>query len=140
VPEVAGFDLARAVSASKEAVVLRVHVQPGAKSEGLAGAHGAALKVRVCAPASSGRANAALLRLLSRELGVPASSLSLRGGGHSRDKAVAVAGMAVAEVQSRLAAALARAAAGDAGDHPGDRARDRAGDRAPDRAGDRPRG
>ncbi|MGC8626761.1 MAG: DUF167 domain-containing protein [Acidimicrobiales bacterium] len=96
------FDLSRA------GVVLRVHVQPGARSEGLVGVHGASLKARVRAPAESGRANAAVLKLLARELGVPLSSLSLRAGEQGRDKRVVVAGLAAGEVEHRLALALQR--------------------------------
>lgn len=44
-------DLAGLVEAGTDGVVLRVHVQPGARGEGIAGVHGNALKVRVRAPA-----------------------------------------------------------------------------------------
>ena len=54
-------DLAGLVDAGKDGAVLRVHVQPGARGEGIAGVHGNALKVRVRAPATSGRANDAVL-------------------------------------------------------------------------------
>ena len=99
-------DLAGLVEAGTDGAVLRVHVQPGARGEGIAGVHGNALKVRVRAPATSGRANDAVLTLLSKELGVPATALTLTGGASSRDKRVRIAGLSAAELEKRLAATL----------------------------------
>jgi uncharacterized protein len=96
-------DLARLVDAAKDGSVLRVHVQPGAKGEGIAGVHGNALKVRVRAPATSGRANEAVLALLAKELGLPAVALTLSAGAFSRDKSVRFAGLSAAELETRLA-------------------------------------
>jgi hypothetical protein len=98
------------VEAGKHGAVLRVHVQPGAPSEGLAGTHGTALKLKVRAPAVSGKANQALLRLLARELGVPAADVALVGGTTSRDKRVRFDGLSVADLCQRLTSALARLA------------------------------
>jgi uncharacterized protein (TIGR00251 family) len=89
--------------------VLRVHVQPGASREGVAGVHGAALKVRVRAPAVSGRANEATIALLAREIGVPPGSLSLTAGSTSRDKRIRFAGLAASELRARLHKALSAA-------------------------------
>jgi hypothetical protein len=99
-------DLAGLVDAGKDGAVLRVHVQPGASGEGIAGVHGDALKVRVRAPATSGRANEAVLSLLAKELGVPAAVLTITGGASSRDKRVRFAGISAAELEERLAGAL----------------------------------
>jgi uncharacterized protein (TIGR00251 family) len=102
---------AKLFDVSKDGVVLRAHVQPGARGEGLVGAHGDALKVRVRAAAVSGKANAAVLGLLARELDVPVSSVRLVAGAARRDKRVAFAGMTGPELGARLAQALLRAAA-----------------------------
>ncbi len=99
-------DLAGLVDAGTDGAVLRVHVQPGASREGIAGVHGNALKVRVRAQATSGRANEAVLTLLAKELGVPATVLTLTGGASSRDKRVRFAGLSAAELEKRLAATL----------------------------------
>jgi uncharacterized protein (TIGR00251 family) len=93
----------------KGGVILRVHVQPSARTEGMAGAHGSSLKVRVRAPAVAGKANRALLALLARELGVSPAGLVLVGGANGRDKRVAIAGLNVPEVGERLAEAWRRA-------------------------------
>ncbi len=83
---------------------MKVHVQPGARWEGVVGLHGAALKIAVTAPAVGGKANQAAARLLSEALGLKPSALSLVGGQRSRDKRFFVAG---AEV-GNLAMALSR--------------------------------
>jgi len=99
-------DLAGLVDSGKDGAVLRVHVQPGARGEGIAGVHGNALKVRVRAPATSGRANEAVLTLLAKELGVPAATLALTSGASSRDKRVLFAGLSAAELEKRLAGTM----------------------------------
>ena len=59
------------------------------------------LKVRVRAAASEGEANAALIRLLARSLGVPPHDVDLLAGATARVKRIKVVGAAAA-----LAAAL----------------------------------
>jgi len=56
------------------------------------------LKARVRAPASEGEANAALLKLLARTLGVAVRDVSLVGGATARRKRIKVAGPAAALV------------------------------------------
>ena len=60
------------------------------------------LKVRVRARPVEGEANAALLRLLARTLGVPKSALSLDRGGQSRTKMISVDGLSDADLRDRL--------------------------------------
>ena len=57
------------------------------------------------APPVDGAANAAVARLLARALGVSPSSISVVKGLQAREKIVEVAGLGVAEIRSRLAAA-----------------------------------
>jgi uncharacterized protein YggU (UPF0235/DUF167 family) len=59
------------------------------------------LRARVAAPPADGAANRALLRLVARELGVPASRVRLVIGASGREKLVAVAGISPATVQAR---------------------------------------
>ena len=51
-----------------------------------------ALKASVTAPPADGRANAALLRLLAKELRLPARDLAIVGGRKGRSKLVHIAG------------------------------------------------
>lgn len=69
---------------------LRVHAQPGARRSEIGGLHGAALKVRLQAPALEGKANAALARLLASSLGLPVRAVVIVSGEHSREKRVLI--------------------------------------------------
>lgn len=84
---------------------LRLRVVPGAGRAGFVGRYGAAWKVRVAAPPERGRANDAVLKLLSDTLALPRASVSLVSGHGGRDKIVELAGITEAELESRLASA-----------------------------------
>ena len=73
------------------ALVLTLHVQPGAKRTEVAGVHGDALKIRLAAPPVDGKANAALLRFLADAFGVPQRAVTLVRGETSRQKTVRIA-------------------------------------------------
>ena len=88
------------------AVVLRLHVQPGAGRTAVVGRHGDALKVRVAAPPERGRANDACVALVAETLGVPAAQVELVSGPASRAKRVRVTGVEADDVRRLLAAAL----------------------------------
>lgn len=100
----------RLYDVASDAVVLRVHVQPGAGRDAVVGTHGDALKVRVAAPPVSGRANDAVVALLARELNVPAADLSISAGAASRVKRVRVSGMDPEAFDKRLDAVLEKPA------------------------------
>ncbi|MFO1283658.1 MAG: DUF167 family protein [Burkholderiales bacterium] len=72
------------------ALVLSLHVQPGAKRSGVAGVHGDAIKIRLAAPPVDGKANAELVRLLAEAFGVPRRQVAILRGETSRDKLVRV--------------------------------------------------
>ena len=94
---------------SPEGVILRVRLSPkSARDEvgEVAVFEGkGVLTAKVRAVPEKGKANAALLELISKWLGVPKSSISLTGGGKSRLKALAIAGDSQ-ELGGRLAALL----------------------------------
>jgi len=72
------------------ALVLTLHVQPGARRTEIAGTHGEALRVRLAAPPVEGKANAALLRHLASVFDVPLSAVTLVRGQTSRQKTVRI--------------------------------------------------
>jgi uncharacterized protein (TIGR00251 family) len=74
---------------------LDVHAQPGARRTEVAGLHGAALKIRVKAPALEDRANAALVEFIADALGVPRRDVTLVSGARSREKRFEVRGAGV---------------------------------------------
>ena len=83
-------------------ITLHLHIQPGAKTTGCAGLHGDSLKIRLAAPATEGRANAALLAFVAERLGLPRGSVELRSGQTSRQKLLLVSGASVDEVRRLL--------------------------------------
>ena len=85
-----------------DAVVLTLHIQPGAKRTECAGLHGEALKIRLAAPPVDGKANEALIAFLSKTLGVSKSSAELISGETSRAKRVRVDGVDAAAVRRAL--------------------------------------
>lgn len=87
----------------REALVVRLHVQPGAKRSQWAGRHGDALKLRVAAPAVEGKANEALVRFLAEFCDVPRSVIEILQGEASRTKRVRIATPDPQAVAARLA-------------------------------------
>jgi uncharacterized protein (TIGR00251 family) len=69
------------------------------------GRHGDGWKVRVAAAPEDGKANDAVVRLLSDTLALPARDVQIVSGRSSRDKIVALEGMRPAEIERRLAEA-----------------------------------
>ena len=59
------------------------------------------LRVRVTAPPAGGAANAAVIKLLAKTLGVPKGAVSIVAGAGSRHKRVSVEGVGVAELRER---------------------------------------
>jgi uncharacterized protein (TIGR00251 family) len=72
------------------ALVLTLHVQPGAKRTEVAGTHGDALRIRLAAPPVDGKANAELLRFLAVAFRVPRRAVTLLRGETSRQKTVRI--------------------------------------------------
>jgi len=93
----------------RDAVVLRVHVQPGAGRSAVVGRHGTSLKVRVAAPPVDGRANVAAGALVAATLGVKERDVELVSGERSRLKRFRIAGVDAEDVELRLRQALAEA-------------------------------
>lgn len=84
------------------AVRLRVRVCPRASRERLLGTHDGALKVGLTAPPVQGAANAALVKLLAKKLGVARSALTISAGSQGRNKTLRIEGMDLAGVRARL--------------------------------------
>lgn len=81
---------------------LTIRVQPGAKSSEVVGLAGNVVFIRVAAPAREGKANEALLELLSRVLGVPKSRIQTLKGAASRHKLLSIEGLTQQEALHKL--------------------------------------
>jgi uncharacterized protein YggU (UPF0235/DUF167 family) len=84
---------------TKTGIAITVRLTPGASADQIAGvetdADGAAfLKARVRAVPEKGKANAALVALVAKWLGVAKSSVEVTAGGSSRLKQLAITGAA----------------------------------------------
>ena len=81
---------------------LELKTIPNAPRDEIAGWLGAALKVKVHAPALDGRANDALLAFLADKLGLPRRAVTLVRGDKSRHKVVRIDGLTRTEARARL--------------------------------------
>ena len=90
-------------------LLLRLHVQPRAASNGLVGLQGDALKLRLTTPPVDGKANLAVLAYLVKTLALPKSALTIRSGQQSRSKAVLIRGADEARVRAVLTGLLSPA-------------------------------
>ncbi len=70
-----------------------VRVVPRSSKEGVAGFDGGVVRIRLNAPPVDGQANEALVRYLSKALGVPKNRIALVAGGKGRNKTVRVDGI-----------------------------------------------
>lgn len=91
-------------------VIVRVRLTPKSSKDVVDGVEatveGPAFKARVRAVPSEGEANAALLKLLAKWLGVGQGSLRVAKGGKSRVKSVEITGN-TGDIETRLAERLA---------------------------------
>lgn len=84
-------------------VRLTVRVSPRASRDSIAGVHDGALKVSLTAPPVEGAANAALVALLAKALGVPKRAVRIAGGETSRVKRVEIDGVGAERVRALAA-------------------------------------
>ena len=82
--------------------ILRVHVVPNAKIDGVAGEYGGAIKIKLRAPAVEGRANAALIRFLAEQLKLSRHAIVVKRGHKSRDKLIRIDGLTAEDVRMRM--------------------------------------
>jgi uncharacterized protein (TIGR00251 family) len=85
-----------------ESCKFAVRVIPRSARTEVSGWEGDVLRVRVTAPPAGGRANAALIELLARQLDVPRSSVRIVRGLAARQKLIEVRGMTVEDARRRL--------------------------------------
>jgi uncharacterized protein (TIGR00251 family) len=82
--------MALKLTSSSQGVSFSVKVVPGASKNSVVGVEGEFLKVRLTAPPVEGRANQALVELLSKLLRVPKSRVHILRGLSSKQKSLLV--------------------------------------------------
>ena len=87
----------------EDGVRFRVRVAPNAKKAGIGGIHDGALKMAVTQVPENGKANQAVVRAISKQLGVSKSEVAIVAGQTSRFKTIEVTGVSADDVMKRLA-------------------------------------
>jgi uncharacterized protein YggU (UPF0235/DUF167 family) len=86
-------------------VRLQVHVTPKSRAASIdASRADRTVRLRVTEAPEEGRANRAVIALLSERLGIPKSALAVVGGAAARRKWIEISGLEEAEVWRRLEA------------------------------------
>jgi uncharacterized protein len=83
-------------------MILKLHVQPGASRDEIAGWDGETLRLRIRARAIEGKANRAVLEFLAEALALRPRQVALLRGERSREKLVEVELPSLDEVAARL--------------------------------------
>lgn len=81
---------------------IRVRVTPRGGRDAIVGWRDGTLAVRTAAAAVEGAANASMLKMIARRLGVPPSSVTLVSGARSRIKTIEIAGLSEEAVRGRI--------------------------------------
>lgn len=89
-------------------VLLPILAQPKARRNGLTGVHDGRLRVAVTQPPEKGKANAAIVKLLAKSLGLKRSQIELVSGETSSRKLLAISGLSRDELEARIDATSAR--------------------------------
>lgn len=79
-----------AVKYEKEALVLRLYIQPKASRDQIVGLHGDELKVAITAPPVDGQANAHLQKFIAKQFRVAKSQVVIEKGELGRHKQVRI--------------------------------------------------
>ena len=88
-------------------VILPVQAQPGARRNSVTGTHAGRLKVAVTQAPEKGKANKALMEVLSEALGLKRAQVQLLSGETNAVKKFLITGVDVATLRARVEAVLA---------------------------------
>ncbi len=83
-------------------IVLPVKAQPGARRNGVVGEHAGSLKVAVTQVPEKGRANEAIVEVLTERLELKRNQLRLISGSASSQKKFLVVGVSIEELRGRI--------------------------------------
>jgi uncharacterized protein len=86
-----------------EHVTFDVLVQPRASRARIGPRHDGRIKIAVTAPPVDGEANAAVVELVAKALGVPRSAVEVIAGASSRRKTLRVTGATTAQIEALCA-------------------------------------
>lgn len=88
---------------SKNKIVFKIYLQPGAKKSEVSGIHDGHIKIKVNSPPIDGKANEALILFLSELLDIPKSKITIASGEKSRIKKISIeTSMNKTEIENKL--------------------------------------
>lgn len=87
---------------TKNGLAFDIHVNPHASRAAIAGIADGVLKVKVTAPPVEGAANAACIGLISKELHLRKSQMTIAAGAHGRKKTILVGDISRADLEQRI--------------------------------------
>ena len=90
------------IQEQKDIVIIELRVQPKSSADRIIGEHNGALKLGVTAAPESGKANDAVVILLSKLLDVPKSNIEIISGHSSRNKRAAIKGVSKAQIEALM--------------------------------------
>lgn len=91
------------IEAHATGVTIDVLVQPRASRAKIGPVHDGRIKVSVTSPPVDGEANAAVIELFAKQLGVPKSAIEVVAGAASRRKRLRIAGTTRAAIEALIA-------------------------------------
>lgn len=80
-------------SKSKDALILKIKVEPRSSRSGIVGQLGDAIKVKLNSPPVDGKANIELIELLAKEYGISKKNVEIISGFNSKNKLVRLKGI-----------------------------------------------
>lgn len=86
--------------------ILSIQAQPKARKNGIVGIHAGRLKVAVTQAPEKGKANESIIRVLADALDLGRSQIELLSGQTASTKRLLITGIAPAELEERVNAAL----------------------------------
>ena len=84
------------------AITVEILVQPRASRAKIGPMHDGRLKIAVTAPPVDGEANAAVIELLARRLGVARGDIAVIAGASSRRKTLRIAGVTAQQIEALI--------------------------------------
>jgi uncharacterized protein (TIGR00251 family) len=85
-----------------DSTVLRITVQPKASEDRVVGFHGGALKVKITAPPTGGKANQKLIEVLAERLNIRRSNIEIIRGHTSKNKVLRIWNVSPNQVRNVL--------------------------------------
>ena len=81
----------------EDGIVVSVKVQPNASKDRVVGEHADQIKIAVTVAPEKGKANKAVIKVLSKSLGIKSSDIEILSGETSRDKKVLIRNISEAD-------------------------------------------